>query len=219
MLGLLEALAGYVSVPTWLVVGLIALFLVSQVLGELIELCGKVAPGFLKQRKQVQEKKKKELYRDEMIARCEAALEKNNILFQDFTKLYSDDNMRKRKLWVDDVNHDREDYHKHQEENRHQFEELRNDLARNSEITLAMYIETKRTAIINFASKVVDRNIPVTHEEFRRIFKVYEEYEEIIQKNNLTNGEVDISIRIIREAYEDRLKKHGFVEDVLGYNG
>ena len=82
-----------------------------------------------------------------------------------------------------------------------------------------MYIETKRTAIINFASKVVDRNIPVTHEEFRRIFKVYEEYEEIIQKNNLTNGEVDISIRIIREAYEDRLKKHGFVEDVLGYNG
>lgn len=118
-----------------------------------------------------------------------------------------------------DVDIDREDYHKHQEENRRQFAELRSDLAKNSEITLAMYIETKRTAIINFASKVVNKTIPVTQEEFRRIFKVYEEYEEIIEKNNLTNGEVDISIRIIREAYEERLKERGFVEDALGYNG
>ena len=59
----------------------------------------------------------------------------------------------------------------------------------------------------------------VTHEEFRRVFKIYEEYEKIIEENLMTNGEVDISIRIIREAYADRLKRHAFVEDERGYNG
>lgn len=78
MLGLLEALASYVSVPTWLIISTIALFLISQIVGEIIELCGKVSPSFLKIRKSWREKKEKEHKRDEMVAKCEAALEKNN---------------------------------------------------------------------------------------------------------------------------------------------
>jgi transcriptional regulator of heat shock response len=127
--------------------------------------------------------------------------------------------MKKRNNWINDVNHDRDDYHKHQEENRKQFAELRKDLAKNNEITLAIFIENKREAIIAFAGKVADPTALVTHEQFRRIFKIYEEYEAIIKECNMTNGEVDISIRIIREAYEDRLKNRSFVEDVRGYNG
>lgn len=127
--------------------------------------------------------------------------------------------MKKRNSWIADVNHDRDDYHKRQEENLRQFDELRKDLAKNSEITLAIFIENKREAIIAFAGKVADPGALVTHEQFRRIFKIYEEYEAIIKEYNMTNGEVDISIRIIREAYEDRLKHRSFVEDVRGYNG
>lgn len=127
--------------------------------------------------------------------------------------------MKKRNSWIEDVNHDRDDYHKHQEENREQFAELRKELTKNSEITLAIFIENKREAIIAFAGKVADPTALVTHEQFRRIFKIYEEYEAIIKEYDMTNGEVDISIRIIREAYEDRLKHHTFVEDVRGYNG
>lgn len=219
MLGLLEALAGYVSVPTWVIIALLFLLLISQVVGEIIELCGKVAPGFMKLRKMSKEKRDKERKRDEMVAKCEAALEKNNTLFEEFTALYSNDNMRKRNLWIDDVNHDRDDYHEHREENRRQFQELRDDLAKNSEITLAIFIENKRGAIINFAAKVTDSSALVTHEEFRRIFKIYDEYEKIIEEYQMTNGEVDIAIRIIREAYEERLKQHSFVEDMRGYNG
>ena len=167
----------------------------------------------------MREKREKEKHQEEMIARCEAALEKNNALFEDFTKLYSSDNMRKRKDWTDCVNHDRNDYHEHKEENRRQFAEIKDELARNSEITLAMFIETKRNAIISFASKVADSNAIVTHEQFRRVFKIYDEYEAIIEEHGLTNGEVDVSIRIIREAYAERLKKHAFVEDARGYNG
>lgn len=217
MLNLLEALAGYVSVPTWVIIALLLIFLLMQIVGEVMEFFGKVVPGFMKIRKSMREKREKERARDELVAKCQDALEKNNELFRDFTALYSNDNMRMRKDWIDCVNHDRDDYHEHREENRKQFNEIKGELARNSEITLAIFIENKREAIIAFAAKVADPNALATHEQFRRVFKIYEEYEAIIKKYNMTNGEVDISIRIIREAYEERLKRHAFVEDMRGY--
>lgn len=57
-----------------------------------------------------------------------------------------------------------------------------------------------------------------TKEQFNRIFKIYEEYEVLIKANGMTNGEVDIAIRIIREAYENHMRDHTFIEDIRGYN-
>ena len=48
-------------------------------------------------------------------------------------------------------------------------------------------------------------------------FKIYDEYEAILEKYGKTNGEVEISIRIIREAYETHMRNHTFIEDVRGY--
>ena len=42
--------------------------------------------------------------------------------------------------------------------------------------------------------------------------------EDIIKKNNMTNGEVDIAIRIIKESYEKHMRHHSFVEDIRGYD-
>ena len=64
----------------------------------------------------------------------------------------------------------------------------------------------------------IDENKPVTREQFHRIFKLYKEYEDIIKKNNMTNGEVDIAIRIIKESYEKHMRHHSFVEDIRGYD-
>ena len=89
---------------------------------------------------------------------------------------------------------------------------------RNNEDTLALLIDNKRNTIINFASKVIDENTPVTREQFNRIFKIHKEYEEIIESNKLTNGEVDIAFRIITEAYEAHMRNHSFIEDIRGYN-
>ena len=91
-------------------------------------------------------------------------------------------------------------------------------LDRNNADTLSLLIDNKRNAIIDFASKVIDESFPVTKEQFNRIFKIHKEYERIIKENELTNGEVDIAIRIIKEAYEKHLKNHTFVEDVRGYD-
>jgi len=84
--------------------------------------------------------------------------------------------------------------------------------------TLSLLIESKRNAIINFASYVIDEKNPVTREQFNRIFKIYEEYEEIIEANGLTNGEVDVAIRIIRESYEHHMRHHTFIEEIRGYD-
>ena len=85
MLSVLEALAGYVSVPTWVIVILLFLFLVMQVIGEVMEFCGKMAPGFMKVRKRWKEKREEETRRaeqekrrDEMLAAAAQALESNN---------------------------------------------------------------------------------------------------------------------------------------------
>ena len=80
-----------------------------------------------------------------------------------------------------------------------------------------LFRSSKRSSIISFASYCVCPDNPVTREQFKRVFRIYAEYEEIIKDNGLQNGEVDIAIRIIREAYENNLRNRSFVEDVRCY--
>ena len=72
--------------------------------------------------------------------------------------------------------------------------------------------------IISFANRVIDEKIPVTREEYNRIFKLYNEYEDIIKQNGRTNGEVEIAHRIIAESYENHMRNHTFVENIRGYD-
>jgi hypothetical protein len=58
----------------------------------------------------------------------------------------------------------------------------------------------------------------VTREQFNRIFKQHEEYEDIIKANGIKNGEVDIAYRIISESYETHMRNHSFIEDIRGYH-
>ena len=97
------------------------------------------------------------------------------------------------------------------------IEVLKEEMDKNTKITMSLYIESKRSSIISFASYCVCSDNPVTREQFKRVFRLYAEYEEIIKDNDLQNGEVDIAIRIIREAYENHLRNGSFVEDVRGY--
>ena len=84
---------------------------------------------------------------------------------------------------------------------------------KNNAETLKIRIENMRSTIIDFASYVSKEKNPVTREQFNRVFKNYEEYEEIIAANGMTNGEVDIAIQIVRGAYEKHLVDRTFIED------
>jgi len=131
-------------------------------------------------------------------------------IIKTFNAHYSADNITKRDEWMGWVNHQADVYDL-------AISELEKKMDKNNEITLSMFIDIKRNEIINFASKVVDERFPVTREQFNRIFKLYKEYEAIIEENHLVNGEVDVAYRIICESYEKHMENHSFIEDIRGY--
>lgn len=198
----------FLNLPATIAIVTVVLFLILQIIGELLEFKGKIVPEFLKIRKYFNRKKTER----EMINDAFITLKDVKTAFAEFNTHYNSDNIRMRDQWIKSVN-------KKLEQNDIWVKELDKKLDKNNQDTLSLLIDSKRNTIINFASFVIDEKKPVTREQYNRIFKIYEEYENIILNNKLTNGEVDIAIRIIKESYEKHMKHQSFVEDVLGYNG
>ena len=200
------------------------LFLVTQVIGEILELKGKVVPEFLKLRKYYKRKKSER----EELAKLPALIETfehvpdtlNAVqtLLSEVNQHYSRDNIAQRDNWIREVNEHISCSELRRKEQDNLMRELIDKLDKNNAVTLSISIENKRNAIINFASYVADEKNPVTKEQYTRIFKIHEEYENDIEKNGLTNGEVAIAIRIIQESYENHLVHRSFIEDVRGYD-
>lgn len=196
----------YINIPTKVAIAVIALFFIMQLVGEFLEFKGKVVPEFVKIRKIFARRKKERL----MMQKMEKTLDQVQLTLDDLNRHYSTDNIHMRDEWIKRVNTKLEQYDI-------SMAELDRKLYKNNSDTLSILIDNKRNAIISFASLVIDENKPVTREQFNRIFKLYQEYEAIIQSNGMKNGEVDIAIRIIREAYENHMRSHTFIEDVRGY--
>lgn len=196
----------YINIPTKVAIAVIALFFIMQLVGEFLEFKGKVVPEFVKIRKIFARRKKERL----MMQKMEKTLDQVQLTLDDLNRHYSTDNIHMRDEWIKRVNTKLEQYDI-------SMAELDRKLDKNNSDTLSILIDNKRNAIISFASLVIDKNKPVTREQFNRIFKLYQEYEAIIQSNGMKNGEVDIAIRIIREAYENHMRSHTFIEDVRGY--
>lgn len=196
----------YLNMPTKIGIVIIFAFLVMQIIGELLELTGKVVPEFVKIRKYFTRKKKE---KEEM----NITLQQVQSLLSDVNNHYSADNITKRDAWMQWVNDRAIIYDASVAE----LTALKDALASTNELVLDLYINSNRNRIIDFASKIVNEDIPVSREEFNRIFKTHREYEDVLEKHNKTNGEVDIAIRIIEESYENHMKNHTFIEDVRGY--
>lgn len=214
----------YLGLPGCIAVGIAGLFFVMQIVGELLEFKGKVVPEILKVRKYFSRRRKEkenmrkmaELYPS--LQRVPETLDSVKALLSNVDAHYSHDNITMRNSWMSNVDRRLGEAETAREENRQYIRSLESKLDKNNADTLSLLIDSKRNTIINFADLVIDENKPVTREQFHRIFKLYEEYEDIIEKNGLTNGEVDIAIRIIKESYEKHMRHHSFVEDIRGYN-
>lgn len=187
--------------------GILGVWLVLNIIGEICEKKNKIVPEFMKIRKYFQRKKKEKQEKDQL-------LKDVKILLADVNSHYNADNIQKRNEWMAWVNSRAEVYDASIEE----LKELKQSIADGNALTLDLYINVNRNRIIDFASKVANENVIISREEFNRIFKVYREYEEVLEKHHMTNGEVDIAYRVIVEAYEERLRDHTFLEDVRGYN-
>lgn len=201
----------YLNIPAKIAVIFVIIFFAAQVAGALLELKGFIAPEIINIKKYFKRKKEERRVMTE-------TLNNVKILLSEVNEHYSEDNIAKRDSWMNWVNERAKVYDTGIVNLEEQMLQLQEKVAQNNEIALSLAIDTKRNLIIDFASKVVDENYPVTREQFNRVIKVYKEYEEIIEENELENGEVDIAIRIIEESYEKHMKNHSFIENIRGYD-
>ena len=162
------------NVPTKVALSIVALFLITQVVGELMEVQGKVVPEFVKIRKYFSRKKQER----EILRQVPETLREVQQSLNEFKSHYDTDNIRMRDNWIKSVNESLK-------ENDKWIKEFDKKLDKNNADTLSLLIENKRNTVIAFASKVVDENSSVTREEFTRVFKLYKEYKDIIKDISL----------------------------------
>lgn len=199
------------------IVGVIVLlFFLMQLIVELLKTKGVVAAEIVSIRSKIEHKRKeKETIRQmaellPTLKEVPAMLKSTGEFLGNVEKHYSEDNIKMRDDWIKNVNqklvcHDE------------LMQGLVSTAKENSENIRTILIESKRSAIIDFASKTIDPKVPVTRAEFNRIFRIHNEYEEIITKHKIKNGEVDMAIGLIRESYEEHMRNHTFLEDVRGF--
>ena len=167
----------YLNTPTGVGAIIIAAFVIMQIIGELLELKGKVVPEFVKVRKYFDRKNNEKKQINETLVKVQ-------VLLNEVNQHYSEDNITKRDKWMQWVNERAVVYDASVAE----LTALKDALASNNELTLDLYININRNRIIDFASKIVNHNVAVSREEFNRIFKTYNDYESILKKHNKTKG-------------------------------
>lgn len=195
MVGFVE----YLNIPAKIALIIIGIFFVIQIIGEILEFKGKVVPEIVKVRKYFQRKKRE---------KQEAAqtLKDVKVLLADVNAHYSEDNIAKRDSWMQWVNDRAVTYDTFIKDMGEKFGDV-------VKVLEEIFVQSSRDRIIDFATKVSDEKSMVSREEFNRIFKVHKKYEDFLEERDLTNGEVDIAYRIIKDSYEGHMRNHTFVED------
>ena len=197
----------YLNAPATIVLILVGLFIVLQVIGEIVEVAGKTVPEILKVRKFFKRRKDEKEEGQKMLKDVQK-------LLGDVYEHYSTDNIKLRDDWIKHINDKETVYDASVKE----LTALKERLELNNELTLDLYIDFNRNRILDFASKVANENVIISREEFNRIFKIHEIYEDTLTKHHRTNGEVDIAYKVIEEAYQERVRHRTFLEDIRGYN-
>lgn len=204
----------YLNLPTKVAIALVGVLLILQIIGELLEVKGKVVPEFMKIRKYFMRKKNE---RKETMQ----LLKEVRQLLNDVDAHYSADNIAKRDAWMQWVN-DRAVVYDNSIVEVGKISENLTDVTQAlkdcTKMTEEMFVQSSRDRIIDFAAKAGNKDAMVSKEEFNRIFKVHEKYENFLKEHEMTNGEIDIAYKIIQESYAQHIKNHTFIEDVRGYD-
>lgn len=196
----------YLNVPSQIAIALIAVLFVLQLIGEFLNFKGKAVPEIMSIRKYFARKKSER----KVIRELPNTIQDLKNIVNNIDKHYNADNISMRDKWIDSVNNKLMMEDKLVRDLDKKLDEANKDIA-------SILVDNKRDTIIDFASRVSNSSVLVTKEQFNRVFKLYKEYEDLISKNGLTNGEVDIAYRIIVESYEEHLSNHTFIEDTRGW--
>ena len=84
-------------------------------------------------------------------------------------------------------------------------EEIYNDIKKLTQMFIDKEIDDMRWEINSFATKLAEGK-PCNKDSFTHCIHIYKKYENILEENNMENGEVEISMEIINDAYKQKLK-------------
>lgn len=199
----------YLSVPEKVGLAIVACLLVMNLVGEFLEFKGKVVPEWVKLRKFFTRRKAEK-------EDATKTLKEVKQLLSDVNAHYSEDNITKRNSWMQWVNNRAEVYDDSIVGITKSLGDVTSALNANTKLTEEMFVQSSRDRIIDFSHRAADHSIPVSREEFNRIFKVYDKYEKFLEDHDMTNGEIDIVYGIIKKSYEHRMENHTFIEDNHG---
>lgn len=202
---------------------LLIILAVSQLLGQIIEWCGKTSPIFLKIFKWLWQKRKEKLQKR---AAAEQTVADVRDLLDNVNQHYSADNIAKRDGWMQGVNTDLTWMHDRAIVYDASIERLTSEMNNMSATLVAAseqleklrkqseedHAQRIRNKIIEFTSKISRPDYQATKDEFNYIFRIYDEYEEYIQAHHITNDQINTCIEVIREEYADYLRNNRFLE-------
>lgn len=84
------------------------------------------------------------------------------------------------------------------------IETLADRLSDLTDIVVDDRIDRMRYEILDMASAIAETKRWYTMEQIKHALKTYDEYEEFLEKHNRSNGEIEMSIEIIKKAYRDK---------------
>lgn len=125
---------------------------------------------------------------------------------------YSADNITMRNDWMTQVNETMNWVHQRANVYDASIQELRDEFEKNRQIAELLFVQNCRTTILDFATKVGRPDYITTKDEFRRVFKVYEQYEAFLQEHGMENGEVDDAMAVIHSEHQECLRQNKFLE-------
>ena len=191
---IVDAIA-YLGIPGTIATIIIVLFLVLQIIGEIVELTGKVVPEFLKIRKYFKRKKEEKEAMQNMINKC-------NQIISEFNSHYDEDNISKRDKWMHGVDKSVQDIQK--------LDGKIDKLLNANENLTAQLEQVKSNVLENEAdrlrSELFDcgnrcrRKIRLHPEEMEHIRAVYNKYSNVLNQN----GTGEAEFRFINDYYNSQ---------------
>lgn len=197
----------YLGIPGAIATVIIAVFFLMQIVGLILDIKGKAVPVIMNVYGHFKKKRDREKDLEDTLKDVQAVL-------KEFDAHYNADNIQKRDDWMQWVNGQATVYTAEIDNVKKEIFGITTALQENTQITEEMFIQTSRDRIIDFATKAIQPDACVSREEYQRIFKVYQKYEDFLKERNLPNGEVDINYRMIEKSYKERMANQTFAEDV-----
>lgn len=200
----------YLGIPMIVIAGALTLLFILNIIGSILDVKGKVWPEIVNFRGWRRRKKEEK----EEVTKT---LKEVKALLSEVNAHYSEDNITMRNDWMSNVDNRAITCGSQMSEMKETLLQVTQALNTNTKMTEDMFVESSRDRIIDFAEKAADYDILLSREQFRRIDRVYQEYESFLLERGRQNGEVDTAYEAIQDGYKHRLQQHSFLEDIKGY--